>query len=76
MSQPDDRAGARTSGFTASLPDQGLVSQVSGLVPLIRDHADQSSRERRVSPEVVRALEAAGLFRMLVPRRYGGWRPT
>ena len=42
------------------------------LLPLIREFAGQGSEARRVAPEVVSALEGAGIFRMLVPKRYGG----
>ncbi|MDQ1446758.1 MAG: hypothetical protein QOI20_3222, partial [Acidimicrobiaceae bacterium] len=49
-----------------------VVAKASALVPLIRQHAEQSSAERRVVPEVMDALEAQGLFKLFVPRRYGG----
>jgi alkylation response protein AidB-like acyl-CoA dehydrogenase len=50
-----------------------VVAKASALVPLIREHADQSSADRRVVPEVMAALEAQGLFKLLVPHRYGGY---
>lgn len=53
-------------------PDREVVARVTALVPLIREHAEKSSEERRVVPEVVEALEDAGLFKLLVPRRLGG----
>jgi len=49
-----------------------LVARASALVPLIRQHAEQTSEARRVVPEVIRALEDAELFKLFVPRRYGG----
>jgi alkylation response protein AidB-like acyl-CoA dehydrogenase len=52
--------------------DREVVARVTALVPLIREHAEKSSEERRVVPEVVAALEEAGLFTLLVPRRLGG----
>jgi alkylation response protein AidB-like acyl-CoA dehydrogenase len=55
-----------------NVPDAGLVARATDLVPLIRKFAGQGSEARRVAPEVVSALEGAGLFRMLVPKRYGG----
>ena len=49
-----------------------MIARATALVPLIREHAEKSSQERRVVPEVVDALEEAGLFKLLVPRRLGG----
>jgi alkylation response protein AidB-like acyl-CoA dehydrogenase len=49
-----------------------LVERVRELRPLIRDHALRTEQERRVTSEVVAALTDAGIFRMNVPRRYGG----
>src|ERR1700752_1309081 len=49
-----------------------VVAKASALVPFIRQQAEQSSAERRVVPEVMDALEAQGLFKLFVPRRYGG----
>lgn len=52
--------------------DADLVARATALVPLIRQHADQASEDRRVPSEVVKALEDAGLFKIFVPKRYGG----
>ncbi|XVQ06443.1 acyl-CoA dehydrogenase family protein [Spirillospora sp. CA-255316] len=54
------------------VPEADLVARATELVPLIREHAAQGSDARQVTPEVVKALEEAGLFRLLVPKRYGG----
>jgi alkylation response protein AidB-like acyl-CoA dehydrogenase len=40
---------------------------------LIRSHALRTEQERRVTSEVVAALTDAGIHRMNVPRRYGGY---
>ena len=58
--------------FSASQSDESLVGRATDLVPLIREHAQQGTEDRRVTPEVIQALQEAGFFRMLVPRRYGG----
>ena len=50
-----------------------FVARASALVPLIREHGEQSSVDGRVVPEVMQALEAQGLFKLFVPRRYGGY---
>lgn len=52
--------------------DAALVARATELVPLIREHADKTSEERKVAPEVMSALEEAELFKLFVPKRYGG----
>jgi indole-3-acetate monooxygenase len=48
------------------------VAAAGALAPLIRSGADRSERDRRLAAETVAALRAAGLFKLCVPRRYGG----
>lgn len=57
----------------AAAPADGLVDRIRALQPLIREHAPRTEQERRVTPEVVTALTDAGIYRMNVPRRYGGY---
>jgi alkylation response protein AidB-like acyl-CoA dehydrogenase len=64
--QEERRPGAPTD------VDSALVAGASALIPLIRQYAEQTSGARRVMPEVMRGLEDAGLFKLFVPRRYGG----
>ncbi|MDN3024029.1 acyl-CoA dehydrogenase family protein [Streptomyces sp. S.PB5] len=53
--------------------DADLVERVRALQPLIGAHALRAEEERRVTGEVVAALTEAGVYRMNVPRRYGGY---
>lgn len=53
-------------------PNREIIERATRLVPLIREHAARTSEERQVVPEVMKALEEAGLFKLLVPKRYGG----
>ncbi|MFE0518024.1 acyl-CoA dehydrogenase family protein [Streptomyces sp. NPDC058954] len=57
----------------ASSSDTGLVARLRDLAPFVREHALRAEQERRVPDEVVAALTEAGVFRMNVPRRYGGY---
>jgi 3-hydroxy-9,10-secoandrosta-1,3,5(10)-triene-9,17-dione monooxygenase len=50
-----------------------LVARATELQPLLLQHAGQMDAERRISDEVNTALVGAGLFRMLTPRRLGGY---
>ncbi|MFN8557988.1 MAG: hypothetical protein U0531_11815 [Dehalococcoidia bacterium] len=45
---------------------------MAALAPSIRAAAADLERERRLPPALVRAWPRTGLFRLLVPRRYGG----
>ncbi len=71
MTETLDRSQVQRTGAGVE-PDQDVIARATALVPLIREHAEKSSEERRVVPEVVAALEEAGLFKLLVPRRLGG----
>jgi alkylation response protein AidB-like acyl-CoA dehydrogenase len=49
-----------------------LVGRVAGLVPLLRENAQRTEDERRVIDENLAAIEAAGLFAISQPKRFGG----
>jgi alkylation response protein AidB-like acyl-CoA dehydrogenase len=66
-----DRPGTMHTG-AGTEPDAEIIARATSLVPLIREYAEKSSEERRVVPEVVDAIEKAGLFKLLVPDRLGG----
>lgn len=66
-------AGGITSTAEAPLPAEGLVERVRALAPFVAEHAEQAERERKPVDEVIRRLEATGVFRSFVPRRFGGY---
>jgi indole-3-acetate monooxygenase len=49
-----------------------LIEAARRIAPVIRQHADEAERERRLSPPVLAALHEAGLMRMCTPRSLGG----
>ncbi|MFD0019910.1 acyl-CoA dehydrogenase family protein [Streptomyces sp. NPDC058382] len=49
-----------------------LEESARALVPLLRDNAARTEADRRVAEENIEALAGAGLFRLTVPRRFGG----
>ena len=49
-----------------------VVADVERIAPAIRAAADEAERARRLPPTLLDALHEAGLFRMLLPRRFGG----
>lgn len=52
--------------------DEDLVSRATALRPLLAEHAERTEAEREVVPEVIAAIEEAGLFEVIVPERVGG----
>ncbi|WP_405019910.1 acyl-CoA dehydrogenase family protein [Kitasatospora sp. NBC_00070] len=50
-----------------------LVRRATELVPLIRRHAAWQEEHRALHPEVLRGVAEAGLMKMRVPARYGGF---
>jgi alkylation response protein AidB-like acyl-CoA dehydrogenase len=58
--------------MTAHDPSETLLNAIDTLDPLIRHHADDAERRRRLALPVVRALTDAGIFRMCVPLALGG----
>jgi indole-3-acetate monooxygenase len=55
-----------------TIVDLEPLEAVRTVGPLIRDHAEQAERERRVAATVIEAMKVAGLFRLLTPRSLGG----
>jgi len=49
-----------------------LLQRARQLAPLVRERAQQTERDRRVSAEVTAMLKDAGLYRAVQPRRFGG----
>jgi indole-3-acetate monooxygenase len=49
-----------------------LLARIHEIAPVIRDNADRAEREARLAPEVVEAFHQTELFRILLPREFGG----
>jgi len=61
----DDVAAAWAPGST-------LASRIAALLPRIAELAAETDRNRRVSDEIIEALRRAGMWRVYVPKDYGG----
>ena len=57
---------------TAVLGPEVLRERAEAVVPLLRENAARTERERQVVAENVDAIKEAGLFRLSVPKEYGG----
>lgn len=53
-----------------------LVARAERLRPLLSGNAAQGERDRRVVEESIQALQQAGLFKLLQPKRYGGYQTS
>ncbi len=51
----------------------GLLARVRALVPLIAERAADAEQKRKPDDDVIAGLEASGVFRSFVPRRFGGY---
>ena len=60
-----------TEAERAELTEE-FIRRAQALVPVLREHAAESEQQRSVSSEVIKAAEEADLFRILVPRVWGG----
>src|SRR5262249_49815476 len=56
----------------SSLTAKSLLSTIQELRPAIAARASEIETSRRLPAAIVEALKQAGIFRMFVPRRYGG----
>jgi alkylation response protein AidB-like acyl-CoA dehydrogenase len=54
------------------VPGAVYLDRVRGLLPLLARAGDAIERERRLPAELVAAMKDADLFRMLLPRPFGG----
>lgn len=59
-------------GLEPSASLEGVLEQVRGLLPAIRERAEASERERSIPKESAQEFLAAGLARVLTPKRFGG----
>ncbi|GLC24753.1 acyl-CoA dehydrogenase family protein [Roseisolibacter agri] len=75
-SQQPTAAGA-PSAYTAALDappavDESLLARARSIEEIVRAHADDAERDRRLARPVLDALRDAGLFRLFTPRALGG----
>ncbi|WP_433550373.1 acyl-CoA dehydrogenase family protein [Micromonospora zamorensis] len=59
--------------ITQAPPRDELVRRASELVPLLRDKALWMEENRRIHDDVIDAITDAGILKMRVPVRYGGY---
>src|SRR5258708_32084561 len=50
-----------------------LVNTSHEIIPLLQAHANWHEQHRRLHDETIEALAQAGIFKLRVPKRYGGY---
>ena len=50
-----------------------MVARTRALIPALAERAPMGERERRLPKETIADMQAAGLFRVLQPKRWGGY---
>jgi alkylation response protein AidB-like acyl-CoA dehydrogenase len=73
LSPADETAPGRHSPVAAAPALTALVSAAIDLVPMLRELAQTTEAERRVSGESMDAFRRAGFLRLMQPARYGGY---
>ncbi len=52
---------------------EDILAATRELVPRLRERARQTELDREVSPDIIAACRDAGIFRLMQPRRFGGY---
>lgn len=58
---------------TAPISPDVLVQRARDMIPRLKERAAQCEAERKVPDQTVAEMKEAGLFRVLQPKRYGGY---
>lgn len=58
---------------TATVTPADLVERAQSLIPMIRDRQEETEANGRVSEEIFGAIRDQEIFKILLPKRYGGF---
>ena len=50
-----------------------IIARARAMIPKLRERAPQGERERRLPKDTIADMQAAGLFKVLQPKRWGGY---
>lgn len=73
LDRVDLPAPGRKSPVTDAPSIETIAASASNLVPMLRERAQQTEQDRRVSEATTQAFHDAGFFRLMQPARYGGY---
>lgn len=67
-------ANAAVSGLTGGIPTpETLIARARAMIPQLKERAKRCTAERNVPAETVIEMQEAGFFRVLQPKRWGGY---
>jgi 3-hydroxy-9,10-secoandrosta-1,3,5(10)-triene-9,17-dione monooxygenase len=64
---------ARQDGKADTPTGAEMVARARAMIPALAARATQGARDRRIASETIAELQAAGLFKVLQPKRWGGY---
>lgn len=65
---------SKMENIAVNIPTEAeIVQRARDLIPLLRERAEACEQNRMVSKETIVAFQEAGFFRILQPRRWGGY---
>ena len=64
---------ARFEPASAVPTPEALVERARAMIPTLKARARQATAQRRIPDETIAEMQAAGFFRILQPRRWGGY---
>lgn len=67
------QAQLQTATATPLVTPESLIKRARELVPVLAARAAQTDADRCLPPETIADFQQAGLFRILQPKRYGGY---
>lgn len=62
----------RHDTHTPSTTGPELVKRARALIPLLAEHAAEAERQRKPIDSIIKALEEAEIYKLMVPKCYGG----
>ncbi|HEY3657384.1 MAG TPA: acyl-CoA dehydrogenase family protein [Steroidobacteraceae bacterium] len=63
----------KTAPGSDGVTPREMVARARAMIPALAERADRQGDHRRILPETMKELQNAGLFRILQPKRWGGY---
>lgn len=64
---------AQAKNLNSDVTPEILIQRARDMIPYLAEHAAQAEAERKIPDETVKKMHEAGFFRVLQPKRWGGY---